>query len=213
MLRQLFVLPLLFGVCWAAPADVDPESIEPPLGYSLQVGNESISLREGQPVQLTGTFVNPQVKLSSGDFRTFPYAGLSFRYPKEYSFEAKFTTAGLRQWTLDGRNCVVCVQVFKANLTLSELVNSLTDQFGKQNCQVTDVSITLGDHKFKGKRIQAKVVMQTVIQEVFPLPSSAGAKFLALQDLPNNDGTPSDERKRLGKLLTETFAITKPKQQ
>lgn len=211
MLRQLVVFPLLLGVCLAAPPEVDPESIEPPLGYSLQVGNESISLREGQPVQLTGTFVNPQVKLSSDDFRTFPYAGLSFRYPKDFSFEADFTNPDLRQWSLDGQNCVILIQVVKASVPVSEFADTLTDQYGKQNCQVADVSITLGDHKFKGKRVQAKLVMHTLVQEVFSLPTSAGTRLLLLQDSPKDDGTPSEERKRLGKLLTETFAITKPK--
>lgn len=211
MLRLIVVLPLLVGVCLAAPPDVDPESIEPPLGYSLQVGKESITLREGQQVQLTGTFVNPQLKLSSDDFRTFPYAGLSFRYPKDFSFEADFTNANLRQWSLDGQNCVILIQVLKTSLTVSEFADSLTDQYGKQNCRVTDVSINLGEHKLKGKRIQAKLVMQTLIQEAFLLPSSADTKLLLLQDSPKDDGTPSDERKRLGKLLTETFAITKSK--
>lgn len=214
MPRALFILLSLCGVCWADPPTIDPESVEPPLGLSLHIGEEVVRVQDGQPIRLSGNFTNPQVKVLTDDFRTFAYAGISFRYPKDFAFEADLDGKPvLRRWTLDGKDCIIFVHAFSAeDVSLDSAVDGLLGEYGKQNCKVTPASITLAGQKLDGRKVVAKLtVSATIEQAIFRLPTTSGTKMLMLQDTPKNDGTPSDERKFVGKLLMESFKATTPK--
>lgn len=207
----LLALHLLCQIGCSAPPAIDPEAIEPPLGYSLQIAEKTVRLRAGESIKLEGTFHNPEVKLVADEYRTFSGAGISFRYPATYGFQADLDDENVRLWTLDGNDVVILVQAFKGKLSSSNIMDNLIASYGKENCQVTEATITLAGQMRKGQRLQAKVATTTVVQEVFSLPAASGSLLMILQDSPNDDGTQSNDRKIVGKLLTESFAITKPK--
>ena len=208
MFRVLFVLPLWCGFCSAASPAVDPESVEPPLGFAIQLGDQSIRLHEGESAKLNGKFENPEVKLISDDFRTFPYAGVSFRYPKHFAFEADFELEGRRYWALDGNNCVISIHAHTARLTVTEFAELLVDQYGAANCRVTDTTLTLANQTLKGKRVEASIATSKIVQEVFLLPTGRTCTLLMLQDTPGKDGAASEERRIAGNLLSKSFAVS-----
>lgn len=211
MSRQ--ILPLMLLVAFVQPviAQTDPESIEPPLGYSLQVGDKVIRLKEGEPAQLAGTFANPKITLTSDDYRVFPYAGISFRYPSYFAFEADSKSKTLHTWVLSGNDCKIMIHQYKLKVDTSDLVEALVDRYGKENTVQSDVSLTLAGQTLNGKRIKAKIFGSTFVQDLIPIPSTKGVTILLLQDSPNDDGTASDERRLLEKRLVESFAISKQK--
>jgi hypothetical protein len=190
-------------------AQADPESIEPPVGYSLKVGDKVVRLKEREPAVLDGTFTNPKITLTADDYRVFPYAGVSFQYPSDFAFQAELDDKNLRRWSLDGKNCVIMVQEYGVKIELDDLVNAIAKQYGEGNSVQTEISLTLGGRKLDGKRIKAKLAGSTIVQDVLAIPTTKGAKVMLLQDSPNDDGTPSEERRLLEKRLVESFAFTK----
>ena len=190
-------------------AQSDPESIEPPVGYSLKVGDKVVRLKEREPALLEGTFTNPKITLTADDYRVFPYAGISFRYPSDFAFEADLEDKNLRRWSLDGKNCVIMVQEYGVKIELDDLVDALAKRFGEANTVRSEISLTLGGQRLQGTRIKAKLAGSTIVQDVLSIPTTKGAKVLLLQDSPNDDGTPSDERRLLEKRLVESFTFTK----
>ena len=212
MFRRTLPLILLVASVQPAFAKTDPEAVEPPVVYSLQVGDKVVRLKEGEPAELTGTFTNPKLTLTADDFRVFPYAGISFRYPSHFAFEADLEDKNLRRWSLDGNNCVIMVQRYGVEVAMHDLTDALVKQYGENNTVQSDVSLTLAGKKLLGKRITAKLAGSTIVQDVFPIPSAKGSTLLLLlQDTPNDDGTPSDERQLLEKRLVESFTIAKQK--
>lgn len=199
LVAWLSLAPLALG-------QVDPESVEPSLEYSLMVNDQVVRLTPGTPVKLKGSFTAPTVKLVPDDHRTFGYAGVQFQYPSNFAFECDLTEDAVRTWSLDGASCVIMVQQYQAAIEAADLAASLVDQYGEGNAAVTDVSITLVKKKVAGKRVTAKVANSQIIQDVFRVPSAKGTTLLLLQHSPNDDGSVPEERKLMEKLLIDSFA-------
>jgi hypothetical protein len=70
----------------AAPAG--DESREPPLLFSVSVGAVTVPATEGEAVSVAGTFQDPRVTVRPEPHRLFPYGGVSFHYPRGFTFEA-----------------------------------------------------------------------------------------------------------------------------
>jgi hypothetical protein len=209
MSRHAYPLILFLATVQSVIAQADPDSIEPPLGYSLQIGDKTVRLTVDEPVQVNGTFTNPKVKLIPDEFREFNYAGISFQYPSYFAFEADVEEKALRNWSLNGKNCVIMVQHYNAKIALDDLVDALVERYGEKNTQVTDVTMKLAGQKVAGKKIRARVASTIIIQEMFPIASPNGATVLLLQDSPKEDGAASEERQLIEKRIVESFAIKK----
>ena len=100
MLRALSFIPLLIvSIALACDrssstaalegATSPDESQEPPLTYTLRIADQIIAITEGETTRIDGAFNNPEVTLQSKPYREFPYQGVSFKYPREFVFEAE----------------------------------------------------------------------------------------------------------------------------
>lgn len=209
MCRSL-MLVFWLGTTSLALGQVDPESVEPVLEFSLQIQDKVVRVTPGEPVKVPGNFSSPTVKLIPDEFRTFSYGGVSFRYPSNFAFECDLTDENVRTWSLDGASCVIMVQQYSVMIEAEQLASSLVDQYGESNAQVSDTTLTLGGKKLPGKRVTAKVASTTIVQDVFQVPSSKGTTLILLQHTPNDDGSVPAERKHMEKLLSDSFTARKP---
>jgi hypothetical protein len=206
------LLAVLGMGCNASTAAGPDESLEPPLEFVVNVGDKSISIGEGKTGQLEGSFTNPKVTVTPQPYRTFPYQGIRFRYPRSFAFEADFSEPDARNWTLSGNDLKIMFFVLNAPLTPEGFANNMLDQFGRENGKITNASakITLGKETLTGTTAQITVVTHTMVLEAYSIPSrKGGTKLLVLQDSLDDAGNRSKESTQALKEIKASFTIEK----
>ena len=195
---KLPILLLLIVTCLRA------EDKEPPVLYTLQIGDKKVRLGENKPAKVEGSFANPEVKLIPDNERHFTYGGLSFKYPKYFAFEADFTTEGLKIWTLDGNDFVIIVQSYEEKMTGADVVKEMVQMYGA-NTKKKEITYKFNKQNLKGTRLVVKFAQITLYQDVLEVPTKKGSRILILQDLPLEEKISDKESKNVLSLLSETF--------
>jgi hypothetical protein len=190
-------------------ADPD-ESKEPPLEFVVNVGDKSITITEGKTAQLDGTFANPTISVKPQPYRVFPYEGINFKYPRSFAFEADLADPDGKNWTLSGNDLKLMYFVLNARLTTGEFANNIIDQFGRENCKVTDANakITLGKQSLSGTTIQITVATHKMVMDIYHIPSrGAGTKLVVFQDSLDDSGNRSNEGMQALKEIESSFTV------
>lgn len=190
----------------AAPTKGDPEAAEPALGFTLQIGDKTVRVREGEATKIDGRFNNPEVRLVADEFRIFSYAGINFRYPRGYAYEADFTDKDVRMWTLTGNACTVMVYSYAQVVTPEEFASNLADTLDADTTKVSNGTMKVGSRDLKGKRIQTVIAGNPIVYDAVAVPSAKGSVLLVLQDSVGKDGMPSRDRRIMAELIDKTFA-------
>ncbi|RYD64611.1 MAG: hypothetical protein EOP83_09325 [Verrucomicrobiaceae bacterium] len=181
------------------------ENVEPPLNYTLKIGDQNVRLVPGTEAAIKGTFTNPTVTLVPDDHRIFIYGGVTFGYPSDFAFEADFGEKGLKTWTLDGSDSVIMLHYYETEkVTPADIATSLKGVFGKDT-KSEPTSQTFNGKKLTGVRINATVAGSTFFQDILALPTEEGSRLLILQDRPKEAKVSEDETKKVMKLLNETL--------
>ena len=141
-------------ICWSLlVAAVASEKDEPLLGYTLQVNGKNILLEPGKEVKIEGTFENPMVKLVPKQERFFSAAGVSFKYPAYFTFEADFSAEGIKIWTISGKDFMLMLhQLADGKLTATAMAEAMKSQYGK-SAKTSPTERTINGQKLKGVRI------------------------------------------------------------
>jgi hypothetical protein len=183
------------------------EDVEPPINYTLKIGDQSTRLVPGTESEVKGNFTNPKVTLVPDEHRTFTYGGVTFSYPSNFAFEADFSEKGLKSWTLDGSDCVIMLHRYETEkVTPKELMKSLKEAYGK-NSRIEPVTHTFNGKEYSGMRIHASLADTKFFQDVIALPSEKGSCIMILQDLPTSAKVSDAETKQVMKLLNETLKL------
>lgn len=201
----------------AVPADDDPvdESKVPPVRYTLQIGDQQIEIREGQPVSLSGSFTNPELKLKAEPHRVFPYRGLSFEYPRDYTFEYERDPFSAT-WTVAGTDYTVMLMEYALEVTPAELLDGIRDEL-----ETTSQGREPAEMRLAGRSEQAPAKVLKGIQEKFPigsellhyevlvLPRYRGRyHLLVLMDVLDAERNFSADARRTRKLIAETLRLS-----
>jgi hypothetical protein len=198
------------GIVPAIAADEADESAEPPLKYSVQVGDKTVAASEGEAIQLEGTFVNPKLKITPHPFRVFPYQGVSFNYPRGYSFEADFDDPNVKIWTLTGNDFVIMFFAMDVAISAEQYAKDMVEQFGGENAKITNANakIKLGKHEFSGVTMQATVVTQTLELQIYHLSTKGnGTRLLVFQDCLDDAKKQSKEAKETLTEIKSSFTL------
>lgn len=186
------------------------EAAEPPLLFDVKVGDTTVSLSEGEPGELSGTFEKASVELTIRPYREFHKAGVSFRYPRQYVYEADVADSSFKSWTVEGSNVVVMLFTIDGHFAAQDYVEGFIPQFGADNAQVTDrnATIRLGDSTLKGVRVRVDVGGTGLLQEAYEVPLDDGrGGLLVIQDSLTEADTHTDEYKQTRKLLQSSFRL------
>jgi hypothetical protein len=178
------------------------EKQEPSLGYTLRLGKETVRLVPGQETQLKGVFENPKATLIPDKERLFTYAGLTFKYPSNFAFEADFKTDGVKIWSLDGSDFIIMVQQYDAVVTPKTLSEQLKKMYGPAT-KTESTSYKFNGTELSGVRVVATIAETKLTQDVLAVPTKKGSRVLILQDA--KEKVSDDESKFVLKLLNESF--------
>ena len=191
----------------------EEDAKEPPAVFSVEAGGKTVSAELDKAFELDTPGGKTTVKIRLEPYRQFSRAGLSFKYPTKFLFEADLDTKGVVIWTLEGSSCVVLVQRFDDRddpaAVLKEVVKGMIDGFGKANVREGAATLEAGAEKLKGTALRIKVAGESVNYRLFAFASGKNTVILSLQDSPGEDGAPSADAKAVDALLKETLKLPK----
>ena len=202
-LGLLLALPLINSAAVRA-AD---ESREPPLKYRCEVGGRVFTLAEGEPLKLAGVGADPTITIRPEPFREFPYGGVKFRYPSNFTFEADTADAETKHWTLSGNDFKIMYFVIQDDVSDAQYVGAMVGQFGEEKCTQSKTSITLNKQHYAGTRLKVTIAGNSMSMDVFRIGSGNQTRLLVLQDNPDDDGKPSAEGRATLAALEKSFAV------
>lgn len=200
---------LLAASCAADDIVDKDESQEPPLHYSLKVGEKSFPIREGETLQLDGTYSNPKVQLQAEEFRVFRFQKVSFKYPRHFTFEADLEDATSKSWTLSGNDFKIIVFSQAAKPSSRQFADNLIEQFGTANCRVVNANarIALGSHNLRGTSLKVKIASHQLAVDIYLIPTRGlDGRMLVIQDALDDAGKPSAEAAVAMKALQSSFS-------
>lgn len=186
------------------------EKVEPPLKFTVTVGGKSTTVSEGETVQLDGTFTNPKITVVPQPYRIFPYQGVTFNYPRSFTFEADLTDPDTKTWTLSGNDFVIMYFVSEGSLTADSLAKHMIEKFGRKNARIANANarVTLGKHTLNGTSLRVSIADHQMVMDIYSVPSRDGkARLLTFQDNVNDAGGHSEEGRRTLADLKKSFVI------
>lgn len=204
-LKFLISTALLFS--FSCHAD---ETKEPELRYILTVGDTEHTIKEGQEIDIKGTFDNPKVTLTASKTRLFKAVGVNFSYPSNFSFEYDDSNPGIKIWTLSGNDSVLMLQDYgKLKLGREAFIQQMISLYGAKNAKAEDISYKFNGLEIKGDRITANIATTSIYQDVFVLPHSTGTRIMIIQDVISRDKVSEEEADLVHNLLNKTLKIEK----
>jgi hypothetical protein len=202
MLQAALILAALF-----AQDDKEPEE-----QFFLEFDGKKIPIQLDKPFELD-TKGKKQAKITVAPYRVFKHAGLKFRYPRAYGFEADIEDPDTRGWTLDGNNVVIMIYRYKGNPLHKELRNTTASfvrmKFGPRNVKSEETKIKLEGKEVDGVLLRINLAGERLTQAMYSFVSEEDSYLLMFQDSPGEDGKPTQEFLDMQKLLTESFRFPK----
>ncbi len=186
------------------------EAIEPPLQYQLKLGDKSQAISEGVPATFEGSYTNPAATLEVAPERVFPYGGVRFAYPRHYTFEADFTSPGLKIWTVSGNNLKIMYFVSDQPFTAETLLAGMAEQLGQgaSGVEKSPATLQMPGQTLAGIRGTIQIAIQRLTNDAFTLPPQGGkSRVLLLQDALKDSGAASDESAPATALLSKSLVI------
>jgi len=197
----------LVGPLASSPAVAADETQEPRLVFRVEIAGQTHRVPEGDPLPLQGTFTDPTLKITAEPFREFTYGGMSFRYPAQFTFEAEVGEEDAKNWTLSGNDCKIMAFDLAEKLSAAAYAAAIVEQFGAENCTVSEFKCDLPGAGEQGTRIKVHVVGHAMTMDVIELPTEKGSRLLVLQDSPTAAGARSKEAQATLKELKATFQL------
>lgn len=188
-----------------------PAVVEPPLEFQLQVGTQSVpvALDEEFTVTLGGEVV--RMTLTVAPDRLFDNTdGVRFRYPKNMAFAYDGSAPDVKIWTMDGGDCVLMLfrfedpgmEVDEVSVTVLE---QLVSTFGRGNTEVSKRKLVLGGRTLECSRLVARIVGESIVQELVAFAHGKDVCVLSMQDSPTDSGESTKEYREILALLARTF--------
>ena len=177
----------------------------------LESDGKRIPIELDKPFGLEALSGKKTATLRAEPYRVFQYAGLSFRYPRGFSFEANLENRGVSLWTLDGNDVVIMVHQYagtRDHAALCRLViKQITEQYADAKYRELETKLKLNGAPLNGRRIEVTLANTLVHQDVFSFPSGETSVVLILQDTPDANSKSSVERITAERMLRESLRL------
>lgn len=187
----------------------DPE-VEPALELTLELGGRRYSATEGEAfvVEVDGRRLEARVRLEPT--RRFQAAGVSFRYPRELTFEYD-SSDGVPMWTLDGTDCILLVTVLETSDADEALRAQLTETVGILDIEEPEFSPwSIETDGVERAGLQGRFYFETIDADMtlqgFAVQRGERTVTIVLQDFPD-DGENDDEGPQILELLGTSFQL------
>lgn len=187
------IVGLLPALC---PAD---DSAEPPIVYTLEINDQTVTLQPDTPLEVEGSFENPTLTLRVAQTRTLQAGGITFNYPAYFTFEADTSDPDVQTWTASGNDVTLMLFSFAEQVDARALAESTARALQAQDVKVEPTSVKLGQDERPGVKATMALLEKTVVQQVLTLPPTAeGSRLLVLQEVRKQG---ADEAAELGAAL------------
>jgi len=197
-----------------APASAAPlqEAKEPPLVMYVEADGKKIPVQVDKPFDLETKAGKTSLTLRMEPYRVFPYAGVTFNYPRGASFTTQ-STGPMTAYILTDNPAVFMVQHFKGQsdpkLILKQMIEQMTAQYGKSaEVSPSDATLELDKRPLKGVRLEVAFAQQTIHQSLFSFASGKDTVVLILQDAPD-EGKPTKSFLQFQKMVQDSFRFAK----
>ncbi|MGB1307957.1 MAG: hypothetical protein ACPG6B_03535 [Oceanihabitans sp.] len=200
---KTFLTSFIFALISSFLQAQEPNTKAPVLKLDLEINGEKYEILDGESIVVNGN----TIKVNSSNFLSFDYSALKFDYPKHFAFEYD-EDFGYKNWTLDGNDFVIMYFEYTEKIALDLFINQMVNQFGKENCNVVDKKIQLGNQTLIGKRINVDIVGVKLTYDMYKIEASDNnTHFISFQDSKNDDGSDSQEGINTLELINKTFKV------
>ncbi|MEM9547173.1 MAG: hypothetical protein AAGA77_14425 [Bacteroidota bacterium] len=173
--------------------------------FEIQVDAQKYVVEEGSDLDLDGELKNPKISVKLLDFKKFNAGNLSFEYPGNFSFEVE-EMEGYKNWTLDGNDYVIMIFDIDGESQVSDFIDNMSSQFGKENCKTKAITSKLGDKLLNGIQLYIELVGQKLSIDFYEYShSDNNSKYIAFQDILQDDGTASTESVLTFKMISDSI--------
>jgi hypothetical protein len=136
------------------------------------------------------------MKLVAEPYREFGYGGVSFQYPRAFSFEADVKDRENKSWILSGNDFKIMYFLQGEKLTSDNYADEMIKQFGAKNAKKSAMtSDVLGGNR-AGTRIDVTLAGHRMTLDILCGPFAEGTRVVVLQDSPKEAGQSSQEARR-----------------
>jgi hypothetical protein len=159
---------------------------------------------------LPGRFDDPSITVIPEPHRVFERHGVSFRYPRAFTFEADVEDADVKSSTLSGNDLKIMFFVFGALVSPEDFARGVLSQLSKATPSVNErpASLRLGEETLEGVVFHFSVAGNRMRMEAYRIPRPGG-RLLVLQDNADASGGRSREGAAALKVLEASFALTR----
>jgi hypothetical protein len=189
------------------------ETVEPPMKFTLEVGDSRHVIEIGKPLSLETEEGKTVVVLRADDHRVFPYGGVRFRYPAHFSFEADLETPGAHIWSLDGTDVVLMVQRFPGRtdheVCRREVARATASQLGIRRPRTSETKRKLGGREVPGTRLDVAIGVTRLTMDFYSLVVGRATVLIVVQDGLGDDGGQTDEWESTLEMLADSFEVTR----
>jgi hypothetical protein len=190
---------VVLGVSACRRGEAPAGDQEPPLILYFEAGGKRIPIEIDKPFSPEALSGMKTATLRVEPYRVFPYAGISFRYPRSYSFAANSKNQGTMTWTLSGDKFLIIVEQFPGRLDHETIRKSVATEMKKRyasakSLREVDAKLELDGATLKGRRIEVMLASIQLYQDLFSFAAGDSSIVLILQDRPQADGKPSADR-------------------
>jgi hypothetical protein len=207
----LLLVTLLACAPGGSTAGEPKEDQEPPQIFYLEFDGKKVPVELNKPLGTEVLGGSKSFTLRVEPYRVFRHAGLSFQYPREYTFENDHATPGVSIWTLSGPDCLIMIQRYEGSgdpeLVRQALVNELAKKYKDGKKRQVETTWKLKDRTLKGVRLEVELAGIRLHQDVYSFRAGQGSVLLLIQDSLQDDGKASAERVRTEKMLSETLRL------
>ncbi|MEQ8764617.1 MAG: hypothetical protein RL885_11865 [Planctomycetota bacterium] len=193
------------------PAQEVPWDSEPSLNYHLTLPDgRKVPVQIGEPVELPTPQDSTTVTLSVDSHRTFDRAGVRFRYPAAFRWEAE-RELPVTTYTMEGVEVLLLVQVYPESSEPESFrdvwIDAVTAQYAEQGGETERESIRwkLGKRMRSATRLTTKLGDLTILADVVTLEGADSSILLVFQDILEEGESFSAEGQETRKFLESTF--------
>ncbi|MFZ5949609.1 MAG: hypothetical protein ACOYXC_02805 [Candidatus Rifleibacteriota bacterium] len=196
------------GLAGAQEAKKIDESIEPPAMFVVEInGGIKSTIKAGEAATISGEFKDPSVKVSVEPYKEFNYAGITLKYPQNFSFDADLADENVKMWNLSGTSGILMIQKYIMDMDHKTMANLLQPRYGEENARVSPCSMTVDGMEVPGTKVIATFGGTSISQEVYSFKQNDGSLLLIIQDSIDAAGKNTQEGLDLKELIGKTFKL------
>jgi len=179
---------------------IDSKSI-----FQININSQQYTLVEGDELILDDKIDKTKISVKLLDFKKFDNGDISFDYPSNFSFESE-ESEGYKNWNFDGNDYVISVFEIEGETTVKDFIDSMIEQFGKENCSTKDIQIELGNKKLNGIKLKVELAGEKIVIDWLKIETfNENSKYISFQDSTDDNGIGTQESVETFKLINDSI--------